>query len=128
MYCYHCGKQVPEISIYCMFCGVKFKIEDKPYPETAEEKSYEVLMQKYIVPLMKTPSVATYPRYEESMKKKVESMFSDYTVIETWVDSQNSFGTMIRGGVRIKLNKDGTPTDVSFEHDGSWSRYHALVL
>lgn len=123
MYCKNCGKEIPENSIYCMFCGIyvkENKFSDSNYPQTDMEKLYEDVMVNRIIPKLKSPTTAQYPKYNEKMIKEINRSFSSsFEVIETYIDSMNSFGSIIRTGIRIRLNKDQQYDGVAFKESTS---------
>lgn len=48
MYCMSCGKEIPEESVFCSFCGANLKstaIEKKASLETNENKGEQILMK-----------------------------------------------------------------------------------
>src|SRR5574344_41082 len=36
MYCYHCGKEIPDDSVYCPYCGSEQKKTETPHEEKSE--------------------------------------------------------------------------------------------
>ena len=123
MYCKKCGKVIPENSIYCMFCGVYVKknvSDNSDYPQTDIEKLYEDVMVNRIIPNLKSPTTAQYPKYNEEMQKELNRSFSSSVkVIETYIDSMNSFGSIVRTGIRIRLNKEQQYDGVAFKENTS---------
>lgn len=54
------------------------------------------------------------------MIKEINRSFSSsFEVIETYIDSMNSFGSIIRTGIRIRLNKDQQYDGVAFKESTS---------
>lgn len=107
MYCKKCGKSIPDESNFCMFCGDKICEPDdnnNPYPSSDIEKMYEDTMQNKVLKILKSPSTASYPKFKSEMIKSISGIFSPNSkVIETYIDSMNSFGATIRTGIRIRL-------------------------
>lgn len=129
MYCKNCGKEIPNDSYYCMFCGAHLQNAEAPaladrsdYPSSSMERLYEDIMKNKVVPNLKCPSTATYPRYKECMSKEISGLFSGkQTVIETYADSMNSYGAIIRVGIRIRLNSHKEYDGVAFKESNSVS-------
>ena len=62
---------------------------------------------------LKAPSTADFPNITEWKFKKDKNEI----ILQSYVDSQNSFGTMIRSEFQIKFSPDGTTA--SFILDGT---------
>ena len=107
MYCKKCGKLIPDESNFCMFCGGQIREPDENndlYPSNDIEKMYEDTMQNKVLKILKSPSTASYPKFKPEMIKSISGIFpSDSKVIETYIDSMNSFGATIRTSIRIRL-------------------------
>lgn len=69
-------------------------------------KRYDDFLNNKIIPKFKSPSTATFPKYDKSMLIEKEGIFGDKKEIETYIDSQNSFGATIRTKVKIKLDDE----------------------
>ena len=97
--CKSCNKNIPEESIYCMYCGNKIE----------KINADEVLIaacKNCVTERLKAPSTANFPTIEIKDKDDYGRIF--YYVE---VDSQNSFGATIRTKIYVVLqhvNDDGT--------------------
>lgn len=109
MYCQNCGREIPDESVYCMWCGKPIagrggtenaSMSADPYPSTEIERFYEEAMN-HVRAIMKNPKDCTWPRYESSMRQ--EHKRKQYIV--TYIDATNSFGGGLRCSIRIKLDK-----------------------
>lgn len=129
MFCHNCGKEIPDISNYCLFCGTKIKQDTDDmslaYPSTEKEILYETVMKERVIKKLKCPATSSWPKFDESMIKKVGT-FTDYTVIETYIDAENGFGAKVRVNVRIKIDDDLHYLGFAFKEWNSvkYSMYH----
>ncbi len=69
-------------------------------------KRYDEFLTTKIIPRFKSPSTATFPKYESSMLIESSGLLGSKKEIETYIDSQNSYGAIVRTKVKIKLDDD----------------------
>jgi len=69
------------------------------------ENYYEFIKNK-IISKFKSPVSAVFPKYEESMLNITKKKSNNYAEILTYIDSQNSYGAMIRTQVKITLDEN----------------------
>ena len=69
---------------------------------------------------------AKYPTYNSSMIKMVAGFIDSSRVIETYLDSQNSFGAMIRTGIRIEIDDDFNLLGVKVKNPGLLSMWVSI--
>lgn len=83
-------------------------LKENTHQENVSEKTlkYNEFFKKYIIPHFKSPTSAVYPAYNDEMVQQFEGFFKKYTAIETYLDSQNSFGATMRVELRIQIDKD----------------------
>lgn len=55
------------------------------------------------------------------MNQMIKGILEDYRAIETYLDSQNSFGAMIRTGIRIEIDDDFNYLGLKFKSPGMFS-------
>ena len=77
-----------------------------------EESNYNMDAQDRVKKLLKAPSTAKFP----SITKWKFAKDNGVVTVQAYVDSENSFGAMIRADFQIKYAKDGTI--LSFIFDG----------
>lgn len=102
MRCTKCGKEIPDESVYCMWCGEKVLVPNR-YPSTEMEKWYEDIMRNHVAAIMKNPAECEWPRYDESMRSTHGVGKKPY--VDTYIDATNSYGGRLRVRVRIKMAK-----------------------
>lgn len=84
----------------------------KDFTMTGDEKSnYNIDAQKRIKSLLKSPNTAKFPSITEWKFGK------DYgaVTLQSYVDSQNSFGATVHGQFQIKYDKDKNITSLIFD-------------
>lgn len=91
---------------------VESKLTDY-YLTNQEQSELEINSEKMVKDILKTPSTAKFPNILEWKFYKEK----DKIIIQSYVDSQNSFGAMIRSEFQITLASDKT-TVTSFIFDG----------
>lgn len=110
-----------DYTVYSIKYADKFLYNDnsvissiKDYYLSDEEKSsLEIKSEKMIKNILKSPSTAKFPTILEwNFDKNTERI-----LIQSYVDSQNNFGSMIRSYFQITLSSDQTSV-VSFIFDG----------
>ncbi|MCX6266195.1 MAG: hypothetical protein NTW16_02400 [Bacteroidetes bacterium] len=74
-------------------------------PEVQKLNVYSVVEQ-YVPQQLKSPSTAEFPSYSERTNH-VKSLGNNIFIVESWVDSQNSFGAMIRTHFHLKVVLQG---------------------
>lgn len=102
----------------CYRCGVVSLLNNERTPEEAEKarigivvsSAYDAAKQEMKLQL-KSPSTAEFPSpYDEGPKCKVNDNGS--VIIQSFVDSQNSFGATIRTNFRCTVNQAGKVSDL----------------
>lgn len=84
----------------------------KDYAMTFDEQSnYNIDAQDRIKKLLKSPSSAKFP----SITKWKFGKDSGVVTVQSYVDSENSFGAMLRAEFQIKYAKDGTILSLIFD-------------
>lgn len=107
MYCQSCGKQIPDESVYCMWCGKPVAGKstsgepDDGYPSTDMERWYEDVMRNHVAAHMKDPAGCVWPHYSEQM---ADGSGRKATIL-TYIDATNGFGGRSRCSVKISLKK-----------------------
>lgn len=84
------------------------------YLTTEEKTNLQIKSEQMVKKCLKAPSTADFPNITEWKFKKDKNEI----ILQSYVDSQNSFGTMIRSEFQIKFSPDGT-TVTSFILDGT---------
>lgn len=106
MYCNKCGKQIVDDSIFCSYCGIKVEqVIQEDSPKSKDDLIIEAC-KDCIKKHLKSPSTVNFDTIE--IKDR-----DDYGRIYLYaeVDSQNSFGAMMRANLHIILqnvNEDGS--------------------
>ena len=106
MYCNKCGKQIVDDSIFCSYCGIKIEQTSQyELPKSKDELIIEAC-KNCIKKHLKSPSTVNFDVIEIQDR-------DDYGRIYLYaeVDSQNSFGAMMRANLHIVLqnvNDDGS--------------------
>lgn len=77
-----------------------------------EQSNYNIDAQERVEKILKAPSTAKFP----SITKWNFSKSNGVVTLQAYVDSENSYGAMIRSNFQIKYAKDGTI--ISFIFDG----------
>lgn len=108
MYCNKCGKQIVDDSVFCSYCGVKIEqvIQDEQ-PKSRDDLIIEAC-KDCIKKHLKSPSTVNFDKVEI---KDRDSYGRIYLYAE--IDSQNSFGAMMRGNLHIVLQN--VNEDASYE-------------
>lgn len=94
--------------------------------KSIEEIKYINYMDDYVIPKFRAPITAKYPTYNSSMIKMVAGFIDSSRVIETYLDSQNSFGAMIRTGIRIEIDDDFNLLGVKVKNPGLLSMWVSI--
>lgn len=92
-------------------------------PQTEESIKYNTYFTDFVLPKFKAPATANYPPFNDSMIQTVEGFFKTYKVIETYLDSQNSFGANIRTGIRIKIDDNFNYLGLMIKNAGAYSAW-----
>lgn len=75
------------------------------------EKQYDYVFQNHIINAFKSPSACKWPELTSDMIKKGEIKIvgkaTPCTYIETYIDAPNSYGTMLRKGLRLVIDDNG---------------------
>ena len=106
MYCNKCGKQIVDDSIFCSYCGIKVEQIIQKESSISIDKLIIDACKECIKKHLKSPSTVIFDKIE--IKDR-----DDYGRIYLYaeVDSQNSFGAMMRANLHIVLqnvNEDGS--------------------
>lgn len=82
--------------------------------KTELEKQYDDVFANHIVNAFKSPASCKWAELTPDMVKKgeikIDSVITDCTYIDTYVDAPNSYGTMLRQKIRLVINDDGKIT------------------
>jgi len=73
-------------------------------------------MNNYVVPKLKSPKSATFGTFREC---RVINK-GNKTIIRTYVDSQNSFGALIRSDVKLKFDNNNNFIGASMKGTMDW--------
>lgn len=76
-----------------------------------EQSNYNIDAQSRIEKLLKSPSTAKFP----SITKWNFGKDNGVVTVKAYVDSENSFGAMLRAEFQIKYQKDGTISSLIFD-------------
>ena len=106
MYCNKCGKQIPDDSVFCNYCGVKVEIQSEDVTPKTQDDAIISACKDCIMKHLKAPSTVQFPIIEIQDR-------DDYGRIYLYaeIDAQNAFGAMLRNKLRVVLqsvNDDGT--------------------
>jgi nitrate/TMAO reductase-like tetraheme cytochrome c subunit len=105
------------VVIVMWFKKTKRKVIQATAPTTKDlEQLYNEYMTNYVVPRLKSPKVATFATFKEC---HVVSK-GNKTTIRTYVDSQNSFGALIRSDVKLKFDNDNNFLGASIKGAMDW--------
>lgn len=131
MYCNKCGKQIVDDSIFCNFCGSKVEILpqegvevqaaqlSQPGQATQRVSLKETLIKQackdIIEKRLKSPATVNYAVMEITDEDK----YGRYCLYVE-LDSQNSFGALVRSKYRVVLQAVYT--------DGTYSAFNDAVL
>lgn len=134
MYCNKCGKQIVDDSIFCNFCGAKVEIlpqegvevqagqysqSGQPTQATQRVSLKETLIKQackdIIEKRLKSPATVNYA----VMDITDEDKYGRYCLYVE-LDSQNSFGALVRSKYRVVLQAVYT--------DGTYSAFSEAVL
>lgn len=134
MYCNKCGKQIVDDSIFCNFCGSKVEIlpqegvevqasqlsqSGQPAQATQRVSLKETLIKQackdIIEKRLKSPATVNYAVMEITDEDK----YGRYCLYVE-LDSQNSFGALVRSKYRVVLQAVYT--------DGTYSAFSEAVL
>lgn len=102
MYCNQCGKEIPNNSIFCDFCGVKIEQTN----ELSEEDPIIKACKDFVSKNLKAPATVKYNSIEIKERDQCGRIL---LIVE--VDSQNGFGAYVRSKFHVILqsvNKDGS--------------------
>lgn len=133
MYCSKCGKEIPDESNFCLFCGHQIKSTNdnviEEYPSTQNEKKYEKAMKWISDNFMKSPSTATWPKYTDNMVE-FSGLFSTIKVIQTYIDAVNSYGAIVRTETRLKLDEHDNIVSFAFKNPNeyTYSMYKSIYI
>lgn len=133
MFCSKCGKKIPDESNYCLFCGFQLntneesQIEEKPLNQ--KEIRYEKAMQWISENYLKSPSTASWPKYDDSMIE-FSGLISTNRFIQTYIDSVNSYGAMIRTYTRLKIDDNNNILSFAFKnpHEFIYGLYRDICI
>ncbi len=106
MYCNKCGKQIVDDSVFCSYCGIKVKQTVQEELPINIDKLIIEACKECIKKHLKLPLTVNFNKIEI---KDRDSYGRIYLYAE--IDSQNSFGAMMRANLHIVLqnvNKDGS--------------------
>lgn len=82
--------------------------------KTPLEKKYDECFSKYIINAFKSPSTCKWPKLESNMivkgSIKINSVVTQCTYIDTYIDAANSYGAMLRQKIRLVLDDQGNIT------------------
>ena len=109
--CKHCGSNVMSPKDYLIGCAVLIVIilaayffifsgtsEDSGPPQITESNAF-IVSKNFITPLLKSPATADFPFLDYSHQK----LGDDHWLIQSYVDSQNDFGAMLRTNYSAEL-------------------------
>lgn len=113
------------IAVFVIYCVVDVIIDPPKIQQIKEEapvkSEYDKKNGAYTAAIrivkagLKTPSTAQFADYTKSKVTKLGNVY----IVDSYVDSQNLFGAMIRSDFVIKLKKVGNHWDiVEFVFDG----------
>lgn len=136
MYCQHCGKSIPDESIYCMWCGSPIAgrggadsvgSAEPAYPSTDEERSYEDIMRNHVLKVLKNPGDASWPPYREATWQEYGKFGKKKKCLVTSLDATNSYGAKLRYSVKIKFDADGSYKNFAMKgpQEAIYVDYHA---
>lgn len=92
----------------------KVLLSFKDYTVTTDEEVAYMINSKSVITknnILKSPSSAKFPNIAEWKFTKDNGVVT----VESYVDSQNSFGAMLRGEFQIKYSKEGEITSLIFD-------------
>lgn len=85
--------------------GTYGNLTEKPKPPVIDEVSAQLACQSFVLARLKAPASASFaPFMEQSIVAKTEGKFT----VSAWVDSQNSFGAMLRARYLCDVQFVGT--------------------
>lgn len=120
MICQKCNKEIDDRSNYCMWCGEKVVLEVEMENLSVEEQVYLRVLNDIVPKYIKSPQTLKYPKFNMDMLKVEHEGWDDqHYLIESHIDSQNSFGALIRTKIKIKLNKNKEFVGVAFKENNS---------
>ncbi len=83
--------------------------------DTVPRRLAYIMARDFVKPHLKAPSTAKWPGFTESVRH-TRPLGNDRYRVSSWVDSQNSFGAMLRMRyVAVVFNTDGEGTNWSLE-------------
>lgn len=97
MYCNKCGKEIPNNSMFCNFCGLRIEHLSQDLKLSEDEliiNACKDCIQKHL----KSPLTAQYHLIEIKDRDPYGRIY-----LYAEVDSQNGFGALIRNKLRIVL-------------------------
>lgn len=106
MFCNKCGKEVPDNSSFCNFCGAKIDININDTTPKSREDLIISACKDCVSKHLKSPATVNFPVIEI---KDTDDYGRIYLYVE--IDAQNSFGAYLRNKLRVVLqsvNDDGT--------------------
>ena len=93
----------------------KTRVQQEQPSDTVPRRLAYVMARDFVKPHLKAPSTAKWPGFTESVRH-TQPLGNDRYRVSSWVDSQNSFGAMLRMRyVAVVFNTDGEQKNWTLE-------------
>lgn len=107
MYCFKCGKQIVDDSIFCSYCGIRVSdVNQEDNSITNEDELVINACKECIKKHLRAPSTVSFASVEIKDRDNYGRVY-----LYAEVDAQNAFGGTLRNNLHVvlqKVNKDGT--------------------
>lgn len=100
------------VSIFWVIDGSSDSTSSKSSPDTSDYVLAYNYAEKYVKEYLKSPSTAEFPSTREKVAHTHYNSSASIYRINSWVDSQNSFGAMIRQRFSCEIIMDGKTVSI----------------